>query len=236
MAADPQVVGHAKEAINDIAALGPHAIIVGVLCIIGGLFLVFAGYRFFRPTLFLAGFVLMAMIGYVILTRAEPADGYPHRDTVLLVGSLLIGLVGGALAVCLYHVGICLGALGGAALALFILGWHSDGVIQSSTGRAIFVAVLALIGAVVVHFFEKIAIMLATSILGAYLVILGIDEFASTGFIDTVRLFMSGPNRYNFSAVHPTGPVFGLLISMVVLALVGFIVQYKAYGSHTFFK
>ncbi|KAK5671526.1 hypothetical protein QVD99_002230 [Batrachochytrium dendrobatidis] len=177
----------------------------------------------------------MSMIGYIILTRAEPIDGYPHRETVLLVGSLLIGLAGGALSVCLYKLGItCLGALAGASLALFILGWHTYGTISSSTGRAIFIAAFALVGAIIIHFFERIAIMASTAVLGSYLVVFGIDEFARTGFIETLRLFMSGPTKFDISVVRPSGPVYGLLITFIVLSIIGFIVQHKAYRGHSF--
>ena len=108
-------------------------------------------------------------------------DGYPgvNNDALLLWGSLAIGLVGGLISVFLYRVGLTLlGLLAGFTLAVWILSLKSGGLITNETGRAIFIGCLALVVAILIHFFEKVIIILASSMGGSYSIIYGIDTFA----------------------------------------------------------
>ncbi|KAL2917735.1 hypothetical protein HK105_202608 [Polyrhizophydium stewartii] len=210
------------------AAQSLHIAVPAVLAILLGGFMLVSGFRLFRPTLFVAGFAFTALVGFVILTRAEPTAGYANRDTVLLLGSLAFGIAGGFLALLFWQFGVsCLGAMAGVAVALFVLSWKSNGAIESETGRAIFIAVCALIGAVVIHFVERPAIIVSTSVLGAYLVIMGIDFFAKTGVVAAIRQFLSGTNRFDTSVFSTSNGTFGMLCTMVVLAVIGIIVQFR---------
>jgi Domain of unknown function (DUF4203) len=150
--------------------LNGQSIVAGILLILAGIAVTFFGFRLFKPCLAIAGFLLFTMIGYIILTRVEPSGGYANRDTVLLLGPLAIGLIGALLSLKLVRFGISvIGALGGAALALFILSWKSDGLISSEAGRIIFICLCAVIGSLVIHWFEKPVVIVSTSMLGSYL-------------------------------------------------------------------
>ncbi len=100
------------------SAVSGQSIVSGLILLASGLMLTFFGYRLFKPTLFAVGFLLFGMIGYLLLVRFEPASGYgPNTETVLLCGSLAIGLVGAFLTLCFVKLGIAaMGALGGAVI------------------------------------------------------------------------------------------------------------------------
>lgn len=221
-----QTTGEARQSVSN--AFSGQSVVSGIILIIVGLMLLFAGYRLLRPTLFIAGMAIFTVLGYILLTRLEPAGGYQNHETVLLLGSLAIGLIGGFLAFFLFSVGLSLlGALGGGSLAMFLLSWRSQGLITSETGRAIFIAVFAVLGAIAMHFLQKPAVIVASSFGGSYLLFTGIDVFTKTGFNAALRLFLSGDLALDVSGFTADGPLYGLLVGVLVVALVGMAVQYS---------
>jgi hypothetical protein len=131
-------------------------------------FLLF-GFKLWKPTIFLAGFVLAASLGYLVLIRLEPEGGYGNRESVLLGGSVGVGILGGCILLCLRKLGLAaIGAIGGYALSLFVLGFQTDGLIQSGWGRAIFIIILIIIGIILVFFIEKHVVIISTSLAGGY--------------------------------------------------------------------
>ncbi|KAJ1567773.1 hypothetical protein HK405_004801 [Cladochytrium tenue] len=201
--------------------------VVGAVGILLGLFLVFFGFRLYKPTLFAAGFVFGAAVGYVILSRAE-ANAYPSRDVVLVVGSLACGLLLGCLTLCFHSFAVAmLGAAGGLFLALWILTWHAGGVISTDYGRIILMVVLAIAGALLAFYLERWAVIVLTSFIGSYITVLGIDCFAQTGFTQAAVNFLTGNNKLDFADFDVNGKVITLAIVVVVLTLIGIFVQHR---------
>ncbi|TPX57334.1 hypothetical protein PhCBS80983_g03890 [Powellomyces hirtus] len=224
----------ATDAIRNVRdAITVHTTIAGIVAIIAGLILLFAGHRLFYPTLFLGGFYVFGSLAYVILINLEPDAGYNNRDTILLAVTLAVGFVGGLLSVCLVKLGIaCVGAAGGFALAMFVLSWKTGGVIDSGIGKLIFILAMIVLGIVLVFFLLKTALIVATSIVGAYSLIFGIDMFARTGFTETVHnILVKRTTRVN--EVTDT-KVIALLVSFVVLAIIGMLVQFRTNRNRQF--
>ncbi|KAI9014645.1 hypothetical protein BC832DRAFT_161719 [Gaertneriomyces semiglobifer] len=219
------------------AAITAHTGVLGAITIIAGLILLFLGHRLFYPTLFLGGFYLFGSIGYAILVNVEPAGGYgSNRDTILLVGSLAIGLVGGIISVCLVKFGLaCIGAAGGVALGLFILSLK-DGGLFGGIAKTIFLIVMGIVGAIVILWLVKPAVIVTTSVLGAYSIMFGVDVFTRKGFHDATRRFFSSSNKPNFDVYTRDGAVLAQLISVVVLAIIGIIVQWRANRNRDFIR
>ncbi|KAI8905623.1 hypothetical protein EDD86DRAFT_68431 [Gorgonomyces haynaldii] len=224
----------------DVAqAFSGQSIASGILLIVSGFVLSFFGFRLFKPTLFLAGMALFTFLGYVLLVRVEPSAGYNPRETILLLGSLAIGLVGGFLAFFFFNLGVTiLGALGGASLAMFLLSWKVNGIIEGATGQAIFIAVFALIFAVAIHFIEKPVIIGSTSILGAHLLFNGIDVFAQVGFAQAQRRFLGGDVKLpkNEQIINQDGKTYGLLVGMLVFIAIAIVVQFRMTRERKSFK
>ena len=172
--------------------LTASAIASGVICIVLGLLFLFFGYRLLKPILFLAGFYVFTILGFAILTRAQPAEGYPNADAVLFWGSLAIGVLGGILSLILFQFGLTmLGALAGFCLAVFILSLKSGGLITSQGGRIGLFVSLCLLGAILIHFFEKPLVIIFSSMGGAYSIVYGIDTFARVGYTATLRAYIN---------------------------------------------
>ncbi|KAI8808317.1 hypothetical protein BJ742DRAFT_809361 [Cladochytrium replicatum] len=203
--------------------------IAGAIYIVAGIALVFFGFRLSRVLLFIAGAYLFSALAYIALRNLEPTNGFQSRDFLYLGVCIAAGLIGGFLFVCLYKLAIVgLGALAGFTLASYILSFQTGSVISSGVGRAIFIVVLCILGAVLSFFFERMAIIVASSMIGAVSVILGIDVFAATGvagnLTQAVLLAEGKAKKLDFS-VGTMGYV--LLASGVVLAVAGTVVQIR---------
>jgi hypothetical protein len=97
----------------------------------------------------------------------------------------------GFLFMCIWRLGLAaIGALAGFGLALFILSWASGGAISNGTGRSVFIGLMSLVGAIVIHFIEKPFLIFSTSFAGAFSLIYGIDIFARKGFVEAVQFFL----------------------------------------------
>ncbi|KAJ3121875.1 hypothetical protein HK100_012201 [Physocladia obscura] len=174
--------------------------------------------------MFLMGFIFGAVVGYSGLVHFRPVGGYPSDSNVVMYGS------GGSMVLCLIKLGlVIIGVVGGLFLSLFILGWKDLGVIESGTNRTIFIAVLCVLGAIAAFFLEKHAVIIATSFVGAYSFCFGVDCFAHAGFVQASELFLGGSSgdagSVRVFVVNPK--VIALSVSVLVLALLGVVVQYR---------
>jgi len=215
----------ADAAVNTTYTLTVHGIVLAVILIIFGLFLVFFGSGHFRLTSFLVGFYVFGTVAWIILANAEPAGGYgTFRLTLYLVVCLVAGFIAGVILACCFHLGLwLLGAYGGFVLALWILAWSSGGVITVRWGQGLFIGLMALAGLFTSFFIEWGAIIIFTSIIGAYSFILGLDIFLDTGFMDSVQYFL---NPHYPVAYVVNWRIYGLLAGGAALAILGIIIQY----------
>ena len=86
-----------------------------------------------------------------------------------------------------------------------------------------FVFGIGVIGSILIHFFEKPAIIGSTSLAGAYFTMFGVDVFAKTGFATAFNAFLKNP-QFVYEA---DGKVFWMIVGTVILAIVGVGVQFK---------
>jgi len=202
----------------------PQSIVAGIICIGIGLFLTFFGYRFFRPMLFFAGFALFALIAYIGAINISPlAPGDTLKETIYLVVIVIVGFIGGILVAIFWRIGLfVLGAVGGFFLAMFILALAPNGLIPNPLFRALFIVILVIICAVLVFKLERPAIIIATSVAGAFLTILGIDFFVHTQFLASMVAFLSSTGTYTAD-----GRTYGMLAGVALLALLGMIIQFR---------
>jgi hypothetical protein len=137
-----------------------------VLLFAGGL-ACFAGYRLFRIVLAVFGFILGAMLASSVMGISN--------TTGMVIAALVGGLVGAAILLFAYFVGIAIvGAGVGALLAHF--GWEFVG---SGDPPVVAVIGLAILGAVGAMFVQRHVIIVTTAFVGAWTIIVGI--LASVG-------------------------------------------------------
>ncbi|KAG0202605.1 Transmembrane 7 super member 3 [Mortierella sp. GBA30] len=224
------------DGLSGSASDGPYNItvqagIMGAILIVFGLILCFLGVRFFRICLFLIGFYFFANVTYIGM-----ANGGVTSSTLLLVISIVVGVLGGLLLVCCSRLGVAvLGAVALYSLGLWILGWKSGGVITSTTGRAILLGVLALVGFIFGFIREHETVIIGSALVGAYSVVAGIDFFTHTGFIGEADSFINSKNSIDDRVSGGlTWKEYALLAAFVVLALLGMIVQFRMWGRRSF--
>ncbi|KAJ2693071.1 hypothetical protein H4R19_006058 [Coemansia spiralis] len=211
--------------------LGSHGgivaggIVAGVGLIAIGLFMTFVGYRLVKALVFLAGFCAMGgLVLYAEYLIRPPHEGEKARRLWYLAIAAVIGAAAGSALLFLYKVGIALvGALGGFAAASWILSMRSGGVIHSSTGRALLILALVAAGMAAALFLHRPAVIVLSSVWGAYALFVGIDCFARTGFQSTALAFLDAPG-----AIYVTSPgVFAMIAGMALAALLGVFVQLR---------
>lgn len=78
----------------------------GIVCILIGVYFMLFGYRFFRPTLALTGFVFFAFMTWIGLVNNEPPGGFPNNEITYICVSVGLGLLGAALFMFFYPVGL----------------------------------------------------------------------------------------------------------------------------------
>ncbi|KAJ1999384.1 hypothetical protein GGI04_004588 [Coemansia thaxteri] len=211
-------------ALSNHGALVASGIIAGIALIVIGFFFNYFGYRLVKVLVFLAGFcVVGGLVLYAEYKIRAPHEDEKGRQVWYLGIAAICGLLGGALMLFLYKVGLALvGALGGFALASWILGMKSGGLIHSDVGRILFIVGFVLAGIIVVFFVERPAIIVASSIWGSYALFVGIDCFARTGFQYTALAFLNAPG-----AVYETSPkVYAMIAGMAVSACLGIAAQF----------
>ncbi|TPX58519.1 hypothetical protein PhCBS80983_g03081 [Powellomyces hirtus] len=202
--------------IEDAQRIITQKAVLGGLCIAVGLFLLIVGQRLWKAALFFTGFFVTALTGYILMVNLEPNTGYEHRGTVLLLGSLACGVVGGGIALCLWKLGlVLLGATAGFLFGMFLLSWKDGGLVDSEKGRIILLAVATGIGIILALVLQKKLLIVGTSMAGAYSVVFGIDCYARTGFTESMQTFLSGPDEVNWTTFeYVFNPRLGATMSM----------------------
>ncbi|KAF9337677.1 hypothetical protein BGZ91_009307 [Linnemannia elongata] len=204
--------------------------IAGGILILAGFILCFFGYRVFHVTMFLIGFYFFGNLTYIGM-----ANGGITNSTLLLAVAVGVGIVGGLLLVCCSKLGVAvLGALALYALGLWILGWKSGGVITDSTGRIILLAALAVIGFILGLFREREVVIIGSALVGAYSFVIGVDMFAHTGFKEQADQFINSKNTIEEHFENQTTGAYALLATFIVMAVLGLLVQFWAFGRRNF--
>ena len=138
-----------------------------IIVLIIGLMLCFLGNQIFLKSLFIFGFLALAMPGYLIGSQVYGMPGG-------ILGLILCGLGGGILFIALYQVGLFgLGFLVGGAIGLIL------------SGELLLPAVLGIILGIAFVVFSGEFIIFGTALIGAYLVCESLFALILPGWIVT---------------------------------------------------
>lgn len=204
--------------------------ITAIVLMVAGFLFAFFGHKFFRITLFLAGFYVFATLAWIALLNLEPSGGYGSNAQWVYVGvSGAVGLIGGCLFLIFWRLGFAaLGGIAGFYLAIFILSWATSGVISNGTGRTIFIVCFVILGIILTFFLERHVVILGTAIVGSGSFFVGLDSFVHTGFQDAFIQFLSGKfgALLGTAGYQVTGKVYGMLAGTLGMMVVGACFQY----------
>ncbi|KAL0087879.1 hypothetical protein J3Q64DRAFT_1466235 [Phycomyces blakesleeanus] len=191
-----------------------------------GIYFLLFGYRFFRSTLGLVGFVFFAAMTWIGLVNNEPPFGYTHNEIVYVCVPVGLGIVGAILFIFVYPIAIYfVGGLGGYFLAVFILSWKSSLVIQIEVARICFIVGLGVVMAILVFMIESYTIIFCTAFIGGYLLMLGLDLFIHTGFVNSWLLIFDGNSHHNNAYIMKV-PLYVMLSFIIVFTLISIGWQY----------
>ena len=183
-----------------------------LVLVLAGALACFAGYRLFRYVLGLFGFILGAMIASSTLGINNIAG--------MLVAALVGGLVGAAILMFAYFVGIALvGAGVGALVAHF--GWAPFG---TGDPPVLLVIGLAVAGAIAAMFAQRHVIIVTTAFVGAWTLIVGI--LAAAGGRDALEAKSASSVWILYPTTFPPGQRW-VPYAWVVLGVAGTVVQLR---------
>lgn len=197
-----------------------------IIAILVGFIMLFFGYRFYKPMLFLGGFVFAAMFTFELCEHVSHSAAYG--------AGLAAGIIGGTLSVYIYCLGVfVLGALWGTVLALVLNGFFLSRigyvVCQCNTILWIVMPVFAVLFGlftIVVHRHRendaawhprKIVIFSKTAWTGSYMFMRGIGHFTENMPEEDTLAKM----------VSPVSSYYGMLAGVVLVAAFGTWVQMR---------
>lgn len=183
----------------------------------GGLLACFFGYRLFRFVLGIYGFILGAMI-------ATSMMGSANSSFTLVMAAIAGGVVGGALMVAAYFVGVGLVGAGLAALAVNMV-WRVVGSGDVPTAILVIACVLGALGALSV---VRYVVIFGTALAGAWTLV--VAAWALLGDPATLR----AASAINVWVLYPVNLVpnrWWIVPLWLVVALFGIITQLATSGS-----
>ena len=187
--------------------------IIAIFAIIFGIVCCFWGYRIFKVILGILGFVLGAFLAGNIAFYVSGGN-----LVITVVAAMLGGLIGGALIVVLYFVG------------LFLLGaWCGILLVNVTTSAysfhlyTVLFVLIAIIGGILAVVFQKLIIILSTAFLGSWYFISGLFYLLLGGGFTPFDLFYH-PGRL----LKYQGPQYYIvLLFWFILGIAGIVFQYR---------
>ncbi|KAK3117814.1 hypothetical protein LTR53_000502 [Teratosphaeriaceae sp. CCFEE 6253] len=207
--------------------------IAGCLLIVAGAALCIGGIKhqwlhIFLSTALLASLAVTVLIIYVMNPPVSNAI-----QGAYMVAAVLTGLIFGAVALVFKDITDGLGCLlGGFTLAMWFLVLSPGGLISSTSGRAILIAVFCLVffGLYFSHYTRTYGLILGTSFAGAQVTVLGVDCFSRAG-LKEFWLYIWDLNKDAFPINTTTYPITrGIRVEIactVIMFLFGVMSQCK---------
>lgn len=204
--------------------------ILAIVAIAAGAIMVIMGYKLFRATLFVAGFIAG---GVALALVAESIwDAKSWVLTASWIAFAVGGILGGAIVASMYSFGIFVaGAAGGVVLAVALQNSFGYRIYPSHPTVVLIVLciVLGLVCGVVALKLERPALIVATSALGAGILVWGVGYFAGD--------FPSATDLKQYATETGSGDVewvydvpsawWAYLAGLVVLFVFGLFIQFR---------
>jgi len=196
----------------------PHAFEqpAAIALLLGGVLACFAGHRLFRIVLGIYGFIVGAMV-------ASSVVGVTNT-TGMLVAALVGGVLGSAVLVLAWFVGVSLVGGGLGVLVAHVV-WHQ---VAQGDPPAVAVIAVAVAGAISAMFVQRYVIIVGTAFTGAWTIVLA----AANAFPSVAPALKRGQSDTEVWIFYPTsgGSSRWVPIAWIVLGLLGTAVQLSSGG------
>jgi hypothetical protein len=219
------ITGLNAQSVDSGPNTGGAAIATCIILMIVGLVFLFAGKKIIKIIIALHGFILFAGLTFIIASAITHNFENTSRGGAIgvIVAAVIIGVLGAMLSWCLYKVGVfLLGAAVGALIGNIIVQFFNQPPLWL---HLTIVIILALIMGCLTIFFLKLFIILTTSWQGANYFMIGVDTVANKGFAELTKSLADGNNR------TWTGSLIAMVVSTFLIALLGALVQFKVFGT-----
>ncbi|KAI8095053.1 uncharacterized protein B0P05DRAFT_577046 [Gilbertella persicaria] len=172
------------------------------------------------------GLLTFGSMTWIALANLKPEAGYSRDEITMITVPAGVGVVGAIVYYFLWNIALYLvGAFSGFLFAVFILTWKSNFLIENLIGRYCFIGGMALVCAALIWAALRPALFFATSFVGAYILMFGIDCLARTGFIAGPQALLNRNPRHMIEYTLPTY-VYVLLAMVIVVFLISLIWQF----------
>jgi len=182
---------------------------VGVLVLsVLGLIVWILGYRLVKPIVIVAAFVF-AGVGFYslspdVLDTEFCCDGN-HSLEVRISISIICGLLAGALACYVYKIGVfCMGCIVGWAFSIVIVTFFVSQYLKSDLAYYGIYGATGLLFGILAVWLEKVFIIIATSLIGSLMFLLGLDHYCRTAFSILIKqILFKTKDAFSQAANHP---------------------------------
>ncbi|KAJ2905960.1 hypothetical protein GGI21_004104 [Coemansia aciculifera] len=114
---------------------------------------------------------------------------------------------------------VCLGGLSGLALAFYAMAMSPGGLVQSVGGRAAISVVGSVAVAAAQVYLPARAFSACSAILGAYMLVVGVDCCARTGYINHIAVFTNLRLDVKYGAERPAMALQAVALGLAVLSV-----------------
>ncbi|KAJ2741102.1 hypothetical protein GGI20_005419 [Coemansia sp. BCRC 34301] len=114
---------------------------------------------------------------------------------------------------------MCLGGLSGSALAFYIMAMSQGGLVRSTGGRAAVPVVCSVVMVAAQLYLPARTFAASSAILGAYLLVLGVDCYARTGYLNHIAVFTRCRLDVEYQAERPAMVLQAVALALAVLGV-----------------
>ncbi|CAO3565575.1 unnamed protein product [Mortierella alpina] len=191
--------------------------VYGVMFLFFGAVEVLHGYKYIRFTMLVAGFLVWASTAVMIMLILNMNSGVYQSSEIYFVVWLLVGIAGSLISFYLWHVGIILTGAYGMFVVVAIIFTAAN--VRNYVFRYTVLAICIVVGGYLTHRYERLAVILATSLGGAYCMMFGLDMFVQAEFRATFHVMLSQSSE----KFHPTAGTWVMVACVPVIAVFGII-------------
>ncbi|KAI8362585.1 hypothetical protein BD560DRAFT_404242 [Blakeslea trispora] len=200
---------------------------LGGVLIALGIFLCSFGFRLSKIMLCVMGLLTFGSMTWIALANLRPESGYSRDEITMIVVPVGVGVVGAIVYYVLWNIALYLvgrnkcssyiSAFGGFVFAVFICSWKSNFVIEhvSPDYIILFYSGMALAFAILIWAALRPALFLL-HLVGAYIIMFGIDCLARTGFIAGPQALLNRNPRHMIE--YRLSTTIYVLLAMVIAA------------------
>ncbi|KAI8049378.1 hypothetical protein BDF21DRAFT_351457 [Thamnidium elegans] len=162
------------------------------------------------------GLLTFGSMTWIALANCKPSSGYPYDSILMIVVPVCVGLVGAGGFYFLWNIALYLVcAFSGFIFAIFVLSWRGDLVIVHNIGRPCFLGGMALLAGIAAFFALRPTLFFATSFVGAYIFMFGVDCLSRSGLIAGPQAILNrNPSHY---IEYVLNKIIYVMLAMIIL-------------------